>query len=302
MTRYTHLDAVESAFFTGQLEHIKAQTYDIVYPALRARDFIPVSGDAGPGAMTITYRQFDRVGMAALITAYAKDLPRADITGKPFTSPVESLGIVYGWSLQEIRAAAMAGLPLSQKKSNAAREGTADKEELLAAFGNSDTGLRGFLNHPNVPQASVAGGTWASKVAATPEALLTDLNEHYSSIVTVSKGTEKPNMVILPPTQHVTLGQTRLPDTSITLKDFWLGSHPGVSMDDWQQVVGAGVGDTDRMVMYTKDPNRLTFEIPQEFEQLEVQVEGLDFEVPCHARNGGVIIYRPLSVAYRDGI
>jgi hypothetical protein len=37
------LDAAESAFFERELDHIKAQTYDIKYPMLKARQFVPVS-------------------------------------------------------------------------------------------------------------------------------------------------------------------------------------------------------------------------------------------------------------------
>ena len=102
-------DTGESIFFARELEHILTRQHEVVYPELRARMFIPVSGEAGPGAESITYYQFDKVGMAKLISDYAADLPRADVFGNKFTSNIESLAISFGYSLQEVRSAAMAG-------------------------------------------------------------------------------------------------------------------------------------------------------------------------------------------------
>jgi hypothetical protein len=53
-------DRFDSKFTSAlerQLEFIKAQTYDIVYPELKARTLIPVDNSVDPGAETITYRQ-----------------------------------------------------------------------------------------------------------------------------------------------------------------------------------------------------------------------------------------------------
>ena len=65
------LDAAESVFFARQLEAIKSQTYDIRYPELRSRLFVPVSNEAGAGATSVTYRQFNRAGRAKIIGANA---------------------------------------------------------------------------------------------------------------------------------------------------------------------------------------------------------------------------------------
>jgi len=60
----TRCDANESIFFARQLEYIKGRTYDIQYPNLSALALFPVDTSAGAGANTITYRQYDTVGMA----------------------------------------------------------------------------------------------------------------------------------------------------------------------------------------------------------------------------------------------
>ena len=89
------LDADESVFFARELEHVKAQSYDVQYPELTATKNIPVSSEAGPGAETITYQQYDSVGFAKIISNYATDLPRVDLKGKEFTAKVKSIGASY---------------------------------------------------------------------------------------------------------------------------------------------------------------------------------------------------------------
>ena len=51
-----------------------------------------------------------------------------------------------------------------------------------------------------------------------------------------------------------------------------------------------------------KSPDKFTLEMPQMFEQLPVQVDGLKFVIPCHSRFAGVIIYYPFSQAMAYGI
>ena len=113
-------DANESMFFARQLESIKAQTYDVKRANLNALQLMPVSTDVPEGATTITYRQYDTVGMAKVIANYANDLPRADVTGKEFTSNIRSIGNAFGYNTQEIRSAIFAGVNLPARKAMAA--------------------------------------------------------------------------------------------------------------------------------------------------------------------------------------
>ena len=127
-------DADESIFFERELEALKSRTYDLKYPELKARSLIPVSFEAGPGAESISYEQYSQVGMAKLIANYADDLPRADVEAKKFNSPVKSLGASYGWNVQEVRAAAMAGKPLTSRKAAAAKRAHLAQENSIVEF------------------------------------------------------------------------------------------------------------------------------------------------------------------------
>ena len=81
----TRFDSAEDAsvFFARELDHVKAQSYDVEYPELTALHLFPQSSEADPGAETITYYTYDKTGLAKIIDNYSTDLPRADVTGKP---------------------------------------------------------------------------------------------------------------------------------------------------------------------------------------------------------------------------
>lgn len=294
------LDDGESIFFARELEHIKTQLFDIIYPELKARLFIPVDNSAGPGAESITYHQFDKIGMAKIIADYSDDLPAADAVGKKFTSPVESIGNSFKYSRQEVEASAMVGRSLPTMKAMAARRAHEQKVDEIAALGDASTGLLGFLNHTSVPFGPAVTGTWAT---ATDDEILGDLNEGVTTMVTTTNAVEAPDTILMSPEKFTFISQKRLVDQNTTILEFFLRTNPFVqNVDHWYRLSDAGAGGTQRMVFYRRDPMVLTLEIPKEFEQLPVQERNLAFVVPCHSRIGGVIVYRPLAILYRDGI
>jgi hypothetical protein len=314
--KFVNLDANESVFFARELEHIKAQTYDIVYPELKATMLIPVATDAGPGAETITYTQFDEVGMAKVIANYADDLPRADVKGKQFSSPVRSIGDSFGYNLQEIRASAMANKNLPTRKANAARRAMEQKVNTLAwsarAADGENGGLVGLIYQANITKGTVAtrGGhiTFASKTA---DEILLDLNKGVDDILTLTKGTEIPDTLILPIAQHGIITSTyRSTGSDLTILEAFLKQRPYITKVEWvaelkdvNPVPSTGAGaNTDIMIFYKRSSDKLTLEIPQPFEQLEVERRGLEYITPCHERCGGVIVYYPLSINLVEGI
>ena len=307
MRKFLHLDANESVFFSRELEFVKSKSYNVMYPELKARSLIPVSFEAGPGAETITYEQYDQVGMAKIVASYADDLPRADIKGKEFTSRVRSLGDAYGYNIQEIRAAKMVGKPLEQRKANAAKRAMEQKVDAIAALGDADFGLLGLINHPNISSTTLpADGTGASTLwnTKTPLLIIRDMNKVANFIVENTKEVEQPDTMLMPVEQYNYISSTPMSvDNSMTILKMFLANSPYIkNVIPWNKLKGAGAGGLDRMIAYNKSPEKLTLEIPQDFEQLDVEQRGLEFLVPCHSRIGGVIIYYPLSVAYADGL
>lgn len=302
---FSNLDSESSLFFGRQLEFIKSQTYDVKYPELKARKLIPVSNEVSSGATTVTYETFDQLGMAKIIANYAKDLPRADVKGTEVITPVRSIGASYGYTVQDIRAAQFANKPLTTRKANAAKRSIMQKENAIAFTGDASHGLLGLVNHPNIGEHTLlADGTASSKTFAskTPDEVVRDLNAMVKQVITTTKGAELPDTLLLTTDIYADTSTRRMTDTNESILSYFLRSNPSVRNVDWlNELDGAGDGGVDRILVYKRDPQALTLEIPQDFEQFPVQEKGLEYEVPCHSRCAGVIIYYPLSICFADG-
>lgn len=303
------LDANETAFFERQLEFVKSRTYDIKYAELRAVQLIPVSTEAGSGSETITYYTYDQTGLAKLIASYADDLPRSDITGKRNVSNVHSIGNSYGYSVQEIRAAMQAGLPLQQRKAIAARRAHDQQINTIAFFGNAAAGLPGFLNNANVSRSIIANdgaGAATTFVSKTADQIIRDLNLIANAIATLTLDVEQPDTMLLPLAQHSYIMSTpRSTTTDTSIMKWFLANQLFIkNIERVNECKAAGTlgGTLDVCVAYKKDEEHLTLELPQPFEQFPEQPRNLEFIVPCHSRIGGVLIYYPLAVNIGEGI
>lgn len=309
-----NLDDATTIFFARELEYIKARSYDVEYPALKATQLIPVSSEADPGAEVITYQQYDKVGMAKIISNYADDLPASDVKGKEFTARVRPIGSSFSYNIQEIRNAQMAGKPLEQRKANAARRSVEQKINKIAWFGEEEYGLQGFVDNPNVTRVKVADNDDSTSTKfedKTPDEILKDMNDLANNIVDLTNGVEMPNTLLLPIKQYTHIASTaRSKNSDTTILEYFLMNNPFIDTVEWvNELKGAGVGidgviaaGEDVMIAYDRNPDKLTLEIPQDYEQFAPQERNLAFVVNAHARTAGVIIYYPLSVAIAEGI
>lgn len=296
------LDSVQTASLSRELEHVKAKTYDVLYTKLKARQFIPVSNEADPGAETITYRSWDHTGMAEIIANGADDLSLVDAFVSEESIKVHSLGKAYRYTLQDLRRAAMSGNNLDARKAMAARLSVERRIDQLAATGNANAGIEGMLNNSNVPIATLPTGTWST---ATSAQIIADLNFLVQSIVNTTKDVHAPDTLILDTASFSLINQKPMSttgDTGTTVLRSFLENNPYITdIDQWTRADTAASG-SPRICAYQRDPMVLELEIPQEFEQLPPQAKNLAFIVPCHARFGGCVIRYPLAMAYADNM
>lgn len=300
------LDANESAFFTRQLEYVKSKTYDVKYKNLKATQLIPVSTEAPAGADTITYRSFSKVGVAKVVSDYAHDFPRVDTVGTESTIKVRSLGDSYGYSIKEIRRSQMAGTRLDTRRAEVARRAIDELINTLAWDGDSNYSIQGFIDYPGITEYTIPNdGTGSSKLwsTKTPDKIVRDVTGLVDAIVDTTNGREAPDTLLLPLSLYNLIANTRMTDgNDKTIMTFIMENNPYIKRIEWVvELKTAGAGSTTRIMAYTRNPNNLTLEIPQPFEQFPAQWKGMEAEIPCHAETGGVIVYYPLSVAYGDG-
>lgn len=304
----SHFDSDQNAFFARELEHVYAATYDIRYPNLKARDFVPVSGAADPGATSVTYDQFDRTGRAKIISNNAKDIPRADVNGLQFNRPVREVAIGYGYTVKEIRSASMAGRNLNAMKAAAARRAVEEILDEVAAVGAPDYGITdGAINNAAVAVDTLGGGNdWATLAIAAggPALIVAQVAAALSRIKDTSSGIFAANTVLVPEAQYMIASTTPFGDNSDkTILDFMMANFSSLQrFEPWYRLAGAGGAGADRMMVYDRSPDMLTQEIPSEFEQLPPQEQGLEIVINTMASTAGTAFYYPLSADYTDAI
>ena len=331
----TRFDSAEDAsvFFARELDHVKAKSYDKLYPELTSFSLFPHTSEADPGDETITYYGYDKVGMAQIINNYATDLPRADVKGSPETAQIKSIGASYGYSVQEMRASRKAGKGLDHRKAESARYQVDRMLNKIAWAGDAENHLMGVLtmdsvanpkapgknagvSSNNIPLATVAatgtGGStmWKDKTA---DDILADINGMMAEVSRLTKNVERPDTLVLPTDVFIDISTRRIPDTDTTVKDFVQEHAPYL-----KEIVAASelnadstetnpFAETDGSGMnvaffFTKDPDKLAIEDPMPYYQYPAQERNLEVVVPCEARTAGAIIYYPLSALIAVGI
>ena len=288
-------------FLERQLEYIRPQVFDITYADIKYPTLLPVTSEAGPGAQTFTYRIMDSTGEFKLIADAADDLPRADISQVEKSINIRSFGGSFGYTVQELRAAQMANIALEQRRASAVRRAYEEKVEAVAMFGESSVSLAGFFNNATVD--IIAADRWftGSTASGTAQDMLELLNYGVSAIINASKMKEQPDTILLAYEDYNKISTTRNSDSSdVTVLEYFLRTNPYIRNVEPVNQLDAdnSVLNTNRMVVYKRDPEKVQLHIPQPLELFPPQQRGLEFIVPAHARVGGVALYYPKSVIY----
>ena len=300
------MDANLSAFFLRELEYVKAKTYDTKYKNLKATMLIPVDTSGDPGAKTITYRKYTKVGIAKIIADYADDAPRVDVYGTEVTQKVYRIGDSYGYDRDEVRASNMAGKSLEQRRANSAKEASDRKVDRVAWTGDSEYNIVGFIDFPGITEYTIPDGDSASPLwsTKTSDEILDDMNGIVTAVIESTNGKEVPDTMLMPIKQLRLISTKRVSsDSDSTILKFFLENNKMITTVDWlTELKGAGDAGADRLMVYVKDSDHLTLEIPLPFSQLPPEIKGYGFEILTETKTAGVIVYYPQSVAYGDGI
>ena len=288
-------------FLERQLEFIRPQVFEVTYADIKYPTLLPVTSEAGPGAQTFTFRIMDSTGEFKLIADAADDLPRADISQVEKSINIRSFGGSFGYTVQELRAAQMANIALEQRRASAVRRAYEEKVEAVAMFGESSVNLAGFFNNATVDVIATDRWFTGSTASGTAQDMLELLNYGVSAIINASNMKEQPDTILLAYEDYNKISTTRNSDSSdVTVLEYFLRTNPYIRNVEPVNQLDAdnSVLNTNRMVVYKRDPEKVQLHIPQPLELFPPQQRGLEFIVPAHARVGGVALYYPKSVIY----
>lgn len=306
----TRMDAGESLFLERQLEAVESRIYEKKLRELKYRMLIPISNRDGPGARTITYYMYTKVGMAKVIANPTDDLPRSDVYATRHNQDVHVIGTSFAYSTQDLRRAMFANVPLEMFKVDAARRSIREKENTIAWSGDTShsiVGLLGNVNISNVQAPLNAGATsreWGSKTA---DEILKDVLSMVTYVRTATFGVHQANTLLLPIDQYNKLaGTPRSTLSDRTLLKFITEENNVYGLDtvDWlpSELDLTGTGATDQAFCYERDPEVLELRIPLEMTTNPPQFRNLEFVIPVEAENGGVVVRYPLACLKFYGI
>lgn len=307
------LDAVQSGIFARQLEEIDTELYNVKYAKLEALELVSAK-PLNPGAESYTWRQFDARGVAKFTSNYANGSPRVDVSGVETTSFVKSCRSAFGFNVQEIRAAQMAGLPLDALRAMTARRMINEALNTVALLGNTEFNLPGLFaltstNTVSLPNGAVGGSpTWATK---SGDEIVADMVAILDKIPNTTNEVERPTRLLMAYDLLRFISAKRLNTTGAgapvngggdrTVLEQIKQVRPGVEIRGALYLNTAGAGSTSRIMAY--DPSRENMEwlLPIPFESFQPQLQGMEWVVECHARAGGIVLRYPLTVCYADG-
>ncbi len=185
----------------------------------------------------------------------------------------------------------------------------------IVYIGIAPLGIAGLVNNPNVTASTAVVGasgqtTWSKK---TPDEILNDVN---SAVTTQWENSgyavdHMANHIQIPPQQYAYLcNQIVSSAGNISILTYLLQNNIARNQGVELAIVpsrfcpGAGVGSTDRMVVYHNDEDSVNFDLTVPLSRVMTQpdVREMAYLTAYAAQIGQVKVLRPSTILYVDGI
>lgn len=321
----TFYDDQALAFVQSEAYRVSAEAIETPYPQWDFENLIFVDSTGPewvPGVMTY---QSDMTGKPEFVTAYAKDMPLADVPQVMEMRPMHLAGIGYQYNLEEINTMlALVGGTLDSRRAVAARRSYAQFMWETVISGKAEKGLKGLVNQPGVSVTvapDVGTGTaiqkryWGNK---TPAQIIADLNSLLIGVSSATFGTILANKILLPDVAMQYISGMVVPDTGGQTIYSWFMQHNAYSQQSGQPITIVGTPElrdkaTDtnspssagkgRAIAYYDDPSAVRLLLPMPHKFLDPYQDGWgNFVVPGIFRTGGVECLLPQAMRYMDGV
>jgi hypothetical protein len=297
---------VDSAYFLApDLQQLLTDVFAIEYDKLLAAQYVPMRS-ISDGAASIRYRSIDTTGTAKWLGSGASDLPRADVSKSELSIKVDTLGMAFGYTIDELAAAAMAQQPLERDRAMACREAIErGADEALCMGQGANSGVYGLLNQDLATDAAelitLTTGTWAG---ATSLQIHADVAQMRNKMRTDTRGLHSPTHCGVP--TGVWSDLTGRPwgtdNNARTIMSVLKENFPEIIFFEWPRLNTADVAGTGgRVVMFEYSPLNFWYGLARPFTPEAPQARGLEFEVPTHKRmTPGIAVARSLTIKYAD--
>jgi hypothetical protein len=291
-----------SMFVQNELQQVMARTYDQKYPALDALNHAPLATGIAQGAMSWAFDSGEIAGQAEWIGPNPTRVPGVEIGKRRHTFPIAAMGVGFNYTVQELASAMYMGVPLSQRKADAARRQAKQFEHNIVLLGDAALGIAGLYNNTAVPLVNVPNGDWLG--AATGDEIAEDVSFLADRPWLTTNQVEQVDTMLFPPSLLRKMQTTRMGSVdSTTVMQFVQNVNPHITTWGWQRdLETAGTSGGKRILAYRKSPDEVVTVIPMYFTFLDPQPEGFAVSVPGWQTLGGTVFFYPRSAVYGEGM
>jgi hypothetical protein len=293
-------DAGETRLFATMLKHVVARLVPTLYIPNKVRSTFPIDASIPPGAKTFAIRRIvdrddDDLG---ILTSKSDDIIEVEIDGEEDVFNLLAFARAFSWSMDELEAAAFAGVPLQTEKLAALNRAAERIFELVSLQGVPERGIIGLYNDGNIPPTGVVTGNW---VTATHDQIVGDCRALIEGIYTATY--MRPNRLVVPSESWRYLSVRRT-ETDLNVLAALQQDYPGLSIveasprADTYDAAGTG----PRMMAFTYSPDMVKVLEPRRFSLEMPERHGFNYRVAGRSKLGGAAISMPLTVGYMDGI
>lgn len=302
-------DATEAESFSiGQLTYLEQKAFARWYNPLKYETVLAGCFDysAGPQAKAVDYLVSDGVGIGRRMSPGANDVPMVDVAYAKVTIPVQSGGIGYDYTQEDLRTSAFLRQPLSNTKQVQSVLAYKRHMNFVALQGEAASNLKGLYNNASATAAARASGAvWDS---ATADTIVADIIDAYSKFRTGTGGNEVPTKIIFPLSTRNLLYKPRSTVSDTTIQKF-IEDTLNVTIEDDIALdtvalggAGLGAGATKRVVFLNPQNDNIVFHIPMPLQFLAPQLQGYRVMVPAEYKYAGLEVRRIQTVRYMDTV
>mgnify|MGYP000039177363 FL=1 len=180
----------------------------------------------------------------------------------------------------------------------------------LIWHGDEKTGIIGVLSSGNnIPIYTLQNGAagkadWASKTA---DEIAADIAGILNYIDTLTQNVEHPDSWVMPNDLYTSLNLRRIDGTGESVLSYIKGHTPQIK--NWEVAGELSKGNKDYNstgknigLLYTKDPDKMSHDVPMAFLQHAPQDRNLEIVINCEGRDAGMMIRYPLSACLVYGL
>lgn len=298
-------------FVTNNLQAIQAMVEEILYADFRLDAYFPIVTNIPEGARTYSYKVINKYGLGKFIDNTGRDANRSSASLQNVPYNLQYGGIIPSWTLEDIRAAAFAGVALDTETIKAGTEGCLDHIEIVGLEGDTTFGFTGLINNTDIPSAAsaktIANMTADEMVAfvqTNVAALISQTAEVFSRVI-------KTGMTLyLPLAQETLIGDTKLADDAsktvweyVKVNNQWTRrTGQELKMETVAELSGAGAGSTDRALFGFNHDRVMEMAMPIQPRVIRTIEHHYGVDAPMEYKVSGLNVKRPTAMKYIDSI